>query len=114
MARSKETKPTPKASTPKDSKSNLKRKNIRFEPDLDAFAYIDLKYDTKEFNPKISALIIDESFTGAALVLRSNDKIKTDSKIQIMPGRIGPLLAQVKWLKNHSGKVMEIGIEYLD
>ncbi len=101
----------------KDSKiadDSAKRKNIRFEPDIEAFAYIDLSIDKKDFQPKISALIIDESFKGAALVLRANEIIKPGVKMQVMPGRIGPLLAEVKWLKNHGIKIIEIGIQYLE
>ncbi len=103
-----------KASKPIFDKNLNKRKNLRFAPDLAAFAYIDINPKSKEFKPEFTALIIEESFGGAYLAIRSNKKLKVDLEITIKPGNLSPMPAQIRWIKNVSEKVCEIGIEYLD
>ncbi len=95
-------------------KSPVKRKGIRFTPDLAAFAYIDIDMETKTFKPEFTALLIEESYRGAYIVMRADKQFVPDFEFKIKPGNLGIMSAKIRWVKKHSSKVTEIGIEYLD
>ncbi len=95
-------------------KSSTKRKSLRFPPDLNAFAYIDTEASSKTFNPEYTALIIEEAYRGANLIMRTNAIFKDNLEIKIKPGTLAIMRAQIRWVKKHSEKVCEIGIEYLE
>ncbi len=103
-----------KATKESQVKKPSRRKSVRFPPDLAAFAYIDLKTSEKTFNPEYTALIIEESYRGAYIVMRADAHFKKDLEFKIKPGNLATMRAQVRWIKKHSSKVNEIGIEYLE
>lgn len=102
-----------KSNRPTSGAEIKKRKSLRFAPDLAAFAYIDINTKSKNFAPEFTALIIEESFGGAYLVLRSSARFIVDLELTIKPGNLAPMKAQIRWIKKLSEKVTEIGIEYL-
>ena len=95
-------------------KSPMKRKGIRFSPDLAAFAYIDVDMKTKNFKPEFTALLIEESYRGAYIVMKADEQFVPDFEFKIKPGNLGIMAAKIRWVKKHSSKVTEIGIEYLE
>jgi hypothetical protein len=90
------------------------RKFIRFKPDDNALALIDLKTTGKDFTPSISALILNESFSGCALVLASNDIIKTGTKIKIKIGNLSVMKAEIVWSKVLEENIQKVGVKILE
>lgn len=90
------------------------RKFIRFKPDDNALALIDLKTTGKDFTPSISALILNESFSGCALVLASNDIIKVGTKIKIKIGNLHVMKAEIVWSKVLEENIQKVGVKIMD
>ena len=95
------------------SKATNKRKFIRFKPDADAIALIDMKADG-QFSPKNNALIFEESHGGVGLLFISNDRIKIGQKLKVQVGRLAPMKAEVRWCEQIDKQIYKIGLMYLD
>jgi hypothetical protein len=78
-----------------------------------AVAYIDLK-NGKEFAPSLVAMVINESFTGCAVVLASDVPLKKDMKIKIKVGNLEPMKAQVAWFKTLEENIHKVGVKLLE
>jgi hypothetical protein len=86
----------------------------RRSPDPGDFAMIDLK-NRPPFNPKLVALISEESQSGAGLIVVDPPAIlKKGQVIVVQVGRLSPLPAVVRWLRKLEDRVYRIGIEYLE
>lgn len=77
--------------------SQEKRTWMRFPPeDLDT-AMIDPNGDLEAFDPQIPALIFDQSRNGIKLAFQK--PLKPGEQCIIKAGRLAPLLAEVRWVK---------------
>ncbi len=92
----------------------VKRKSIRFEPDLGTFAFVDFHVDAKTFKPTVSGLTIDESFRGCSFVAKTAAGLKVGAVVRIKTGNLAVLSGQVRWIKKFTTKIVHVGIEYLD
>lgn len=90
------------------------RKFVRFKPDTDAIALIDLNEDSTEFNPTITALVLNESYSGCALIFAHNDFLKPATKVKIKIGKLDPLKGQVAWSKILEENIQKVGIALLE
>jgi energy-converting hydrogenase Eha subunit H len=90
------------------------RKFLRFKPDENAIALIDLKATTKDFNPTLTALILNESFSGCALVLASNTTLKVHTKIKIKIGNLHVMKGELVWCKTLEENIQKIGVKLLE
>lgn len=90
------------------------RKFIRFKPDDNALALIDLKTTGKDFTPSMSALILNESFSGCALVLTSNDIIKAGTKIKIKIGNLHVMKGEIVWSKVLEENIQKVGVKIIE
>lgn len=89
------------------------RKAFRFKPDPMAIAYIDTK-NGNEFAPSLVAVVINESFTGCAVVLASDVPLKTDMKIKIKVGNLEPMKGQIVWIKTLEENIHKVGVKLLE
>lgn len=88
------------------------RKSVRFAPDALSVAQISFK-NRVSFKPELVALILNESFTGCALLVNSDDKISTNDDVIVKLGEMSPMRARVVWSKNLEENIYKIGIKWL-
>lgn len=94
-----------------------KRKHIRALPDMEDFAFIDLKkeHTFEQFEPTLGAFIVNESpLGGGSLVLHKNDAIKEGIEILVKIGKMLPLHANIVWVKNLDEDLIRIGLKLLE
>lgn len=92
-------------------------KQIRFPPDSDEIAFI--SFDVDIFKKDLSALIVNESQHGACFVINralipQNKPISAGQVFLAKIGSMGPLKAQVRWVKEIDTSLLKIGIELLE
>jgi hypothetical protein len=87
---------------------------IRFQPDPLDHALIDYNFDAKDFNPKAVALIMNESFTGCNLIIKSFEDIKALQKIKVQVGRLGILPAKIAWVKKIEAHLYQVGVQFIE
>ena len=97
----------------KKAKSFNQRKSIRFQPDFASFVFVQLK-PKGAFNPKISGLTVDESFRGCSFVALIDKGLEVDQTVKNQTGKLAPMLAEIRWTKKLTDKLMQVGIEYLE
>ena len=95
-------------------KTKIKRTSIRFKPDDNALALIDLKPSNKGFNPSIPALILNESFTGCSVLFACDEDLKKGKKIRIKIGNLHPMKASLIWIKEFEESIFKVGIKLLE
>ncbi len=86
----------------------------RFKSDKLDYALIDLNAKGKSFNPDVVALLINESFTGCAVLITHDDYLKNGAKVKVKVGHIDPIPAQIVWVKILEENIQKIGLRYLD
>lgn len=90
------------------------RTYTRFQPSADTLAWIDKKTGKTKFAPTLACLVLNESFTGCAVItLAASGFVKGDA-IRIQVGKLAVLPAEVRWVKALDKEVVKIGIEYLE
>lgn len=87
-------------------------RSIRFEPDPLDSALIDLNFDATPFTPVAVGLIINESYTGCSIVIKSLD-LKPHQLLRVQVGRLGVMGAKLIWAKEIEEGLMKIGIQFL-
>lgn len=93
---------------------NHSQQHMRFKPDPLDIAMVDLKASTPQFNPTASAMIINESFSGTAIVMTLQEDIEPGGYIRVKVGRMDALRAEVVWFKRLDTDVVKIGINFLE
>lgn len=93
---------------------NHVQQHMRFKPDPLDVAMVDLKASTPAFSPTNSAMIINESFSGSALVMNLTHDVDVGSFIRVKVGRMDALRAEVVWFKRLDTDVVKIGITFLE
>lgn len=99
------------------AKTSDGRKKTRFLPDPGTYALIDSKgsEESKSFNPDITALIFNESYSGCALVIMGNKKLQVGQFCRIKMGYLTrPMNAEVRWRKELYNGIARIGLKYLE
>ncbi|MBL7670490.1 MAG: hypothetical protein JNM39_08385 [Bdellovibrionaceae bacterium] len=91
----------------------INRKSTRFQPDPMTIAQLDFATG-KEFRPTLIGLVINESYTGCAIVLVTDEAPKKDLKLKIKVGALSPLKAQIAWIKNLEENIYKVGIRLLE
>lgn len=89
------------------------KKAIRFQPDPLDYALIDFSEDD-QFNPTSVGLILNESFTGCALVFKTMQPPQTEQIIKVKVGRLNPLRARVVWGKILEEGLIKVGLQFLE
>lgn len=89
------------------------RKSTRFQPDPMTIAQLDFATG-KDFRPTLIGLVINESYTGCAIILVMDEVPKKDLKLKIKVGALSPLKAQIAWIKNLEENIYKVGIRLLE
>jgi len=103
-----------------DSRKAGQRKHMRFRPDQVEVALIQFSEAEPEdffFQAESAGLVLEEAYGGCGLVMLSHfDAIEPveGMRCQVKVGKIGPLRAEIRWVKKLDDDVARIGIEYLD
>ncbi|WP_413288459.1 hypothetical protein [Bdellovibrio sp. HCB337] len=89
-------------------------RSFRFQPEPLDHALVDFNFGEKEFQPSAVALIMNESYTGCSLVIKTTIPLKVGSQIKTEVGRLGVLPAKIVWAKELAPSVVQVGIQFLD
>lgn len=90
------------------------RSKMRFPAEVGEIAMIDRDCESEDSGELIPALIINESYNGCALILKSKDAPEMGSKCLITLGRNTPYLAETVWVVNVEEEVTKAGFQFLD
>jgi len=86
----------------------------RFKPDETDGAFVSYN-DKNPKAPKYPALLINESYGGAALALVIDAKPNLGEIITVKAGHLDPMKAKVAWIKNIPNEtIWKMGIQYLE
>lgn len=87
------------------------RHATRFKPDPLTIAQLSIKSD---FTSQIAALVLNESFTGCALLVTTDEKFKKDQKVHAKVGHLRAMAASVIWIIQIDESIYKIGLQYLE
>ena len=90
------------------------RRFLRYQPDPQSIALIDTKATGREFKPTITAIILNESYSGCAIVFADNEIFKKGSKIKIKIGPLEIMKAEVAWCKVLEENIQKVGIRLVE
>lgn len=101
-------------------KSREQRRHIRFRPDEVEVAYLqftDRKPGEIEFEADTAGLVIEEAYGGCALVVvgpGDPEQLGVGMPCLVKINTIGPMAAQLRWVKDLDEGIVKVGLEYLD
>lgn len=90
------------------------RKYTRFLPEPGTYALIDPRISPLKFEPKVTALVYNESFSGCAVVVQSCKKLQIGDVCSVQISTLSPMKAEVRWRKELDNGITRIGLRYLD
>jgi|GEM_PF-881127 len=92
-----------------------RRKSVRFPPDPLDYAVLDWSDSKdKQFQPGTVGLLVNESYSGCAVIIVSESKPQDGAKLRIKVGAIGPLGAEIVWIKNLDDTIYKLGIHFIE
>lgn len=86
---------------------------LRFKPDPLDSALIQFSTEA-DFKPTAVGLIIDESYTGSAIVINSTQQVSSGQEVRIQVGKLPVMRARIAWAKGLEKDLVKLGIEYLE
>lgn len=95
----------------KDSTKSSHRRFLRFKPDPGTYAMVQLG-TSGAFRPGLLALVVEEAYGGASLVVVSETPIKEKSNIRTQIGKLHPMTAEVCWVKKLAKDIYHFGIKF--
>jgi hypothetical protein len=91
-----------------------KRKNTRFDSEVNTLAEIDLQKN-KKFYPTITALVITESYSGCSAVLVNAPILVVGQKCLVKVGLMKEALkAEARWVIQLDEHIQKVGFQYLE
>jgi len=102
-----------KSSDKPGAKDEKPRRSLRFRPDPLTVALIDFKV-SKNFDPQMVGLVVNESFSGCAVVLITDLPIKKGAKLKIKVGELGVLKAKLAWIKPLEENILKVGVNFTE
>lgn len=93
---------------------SLIRNAIRFKAEDTDFALIEIAPYKKEFTPICVGLIINESYSGCALVLKTSQPLNNGQEVKVKVGKLPELVGKVAWIKPIEDSLIKIGIQYIE
>ena len=91
-----------------------KRSQVRFKPDPNVLAAIDLNPQNKKFSPTLRGLVFSESYGGCGIVVLATPRLVVGDFCKIEIGVLAPLKAQVVWRTQLDDQVIKIGLKLLE
>jgi hypothetical protein len=86
----------------------------RFPPDALDYALIDFQGEAAAFDPKGVGLILNESFAGCALVIKTGEPLQNGQMIRVQVGRLAPMVSKIVWVQAVDASLTKIGIQFLE
>lgn len=102
------------------SKSNFnaspisRRRHTRFNPDYLTVALLEMGESENDFSPQMAALVINQSYRGAALAMRPHAALTLGQKCYVKVGELAPLRAEIVWMKGDDPEMIKVGVNFLD
>lgn len=90
----------------------VNRKGLRFPAETGTLIHIDLHPEVPDFNPGIVGLVIDEAAKGCGAIILTHRQIAEGDFCKVKVGRLAPIKAEIKWIKQLDAQVMKIGLLY--
>lgn len=90
------------------------RRFIRYQPDPEAIALIDTRGTGRDFKPTITAIILNESYSGCAIVFADNEILKKGAKVKIKIGPLEIMKGEIAWCKILEENIQKVGITLLE
>lgn len=90
------------------------RKFLRYQPDPQSVVLIDLKASGREFKPTITAIILNESYTGCAILFADNEILKKGTKVRVKIGPLEVIKAEIAWSKILEENIQKVGIKLIE
>lgn len=87
-----------------------KRRQIRFHPDENALA----EARFPEGGAQRIGLLYEESSGGCSAVFVADPLFRVDARVLLAPGRLAPMMAEIKWVKEIHPRVARVGFRYLE
>lgn len=79
------------------------------------WAEIDPRPSPTGFDPSALAMVVDEAFGGAGLVLlQSGAGLRKGDRCRVRVGELGPLLAEVRWREELGTRLARCGLQFLE
>ena len=89
-----------------------KRRFTRFDPDQNTLTWFCLH--TSEFKEEYVGLTTSEAHGGAGFIFVGPLPFEPGYYILVKTGEIGPLQAQVRWIKELDKGIFHVGIQYIE
>jgi hypothetical protein len=87
---------------------------IRFQPDPLDHALIDFNSENEKFTPTAVGLILNESFAGCALVIKTTETVQMGQMIKVQAGRLAPMVSKVVWVQAVDALLIKVGVQFLE
>lgn len=97
-----------------NQRKQAKTIRVRFKPADDTLALIQRKSPKTKKTMVIPCLILNESFSGCALVSLASEEFKKDEFIRVKVGNLALMQAQIRWVKAINADIITMGLEYLE
>lgn len=103
-----------------NSDPTYKRRYLRFEPDevlVAQLQFIDAEPDDRFFKCQAAGPVLDESYEGCSLVVLTHDLPENREEGRpclIKLDNLGPIRAELRWVKSVDEEICKIGVHYLD
>lgn len=92
----------------------VNRHRIRYEPGSLDYALVEFEPQDGNFHPGTVALIVNESYSGVSLVLKTQLVIQVGLKLRVKIGDLEPMDALVMWVRELEENIYRFGIQYVD
>lgn len=91
-----------------------KRQSIRFPANDGTLALIDFNSSSREFEPTLHALVVEEAHKGCSFVSVSSSEFRERQELRVKIGQMPVLKAEIRWVKNIEPRVYVVGVFYLE
>lgn len=97
-----------------------KRRFLRFTPDefeIALLQFTEARPDEFFFETEAAGLVIEEAYGGCALVVVRKlipESLAEGTRLQIKVAKLGPMKAEVRWIRHLDDDVSKLGLQYVD
>lgn len=98
----------------KSGSDRRKRQSVRFKPDADEIAQVELELRNGPFRPSTWGLVFEEAAKGCGLVILIKEAPQVGQVVRVKVGKLSPLRAEVRWVKALDSEIYRIGLMYLE
>jgi hypothetical protein len=89
-------------------------RSTRFEPAPLDHALVDFRNEKEGFIACAVALIANESYTGCALVIKTDEPLAANQIIKVQVGRLAVMSAKIIWTTELEPSLLKIGLQFLE